>query len=260
MFYINRGELQTAHELAEQLLRLAQSVQDQYLLSLAHTALGCTLYYLGELTSARTHLEQAIALYDPQTAPSLHRRYGLTRGWIASPMHAWTLWYLGYPDQALKRSHEALALAAGLSHPFSLAYALGFAAWFHHLRREGQLARERAEAVITLSTEQGFPYWLAYGTIVRGWALAEQGQVEEGIAQMRQGLAAYRARGQNWRPTLSCPAGRGVWESGTGRGRADRAGRGAGYGGQNWGALLRGGAVSAERGTTLQSKVQRSKV
>jgi predicted ATPase len=77
-------------------------------------------------------------------------------------------------------------LAEGLSHPFSLAYALGIAAWFHSVRREEQLARERAEAVITLSTEQGFPYWLAFGTMVRGWALAEQGQVEEGIAQMRQ--------------------------------------------------------------------------
>jgi predicted ATPase len=99
---------------------------------------------------------------------------------------AWTLWHLGYPDEALKRSHEAVALAAELSHPFSQAYALGLAAWFHVYRRDGQLARERAEAVIALSTEQGFPYWLALGTMVRGWALAEQGQMEEGIAQMRQ--------------------------------------------------------------------------
>ena len=108
---------------------------------------------------------------------------------------AWVLWFLGYPDQALKRSQEALALAAGLSHPFSLAFALGFAAVLHQLRREEQAAQERAEAVIALSTEQGFPFWLALGTILRGWALAEQGQGEEGIAQIRQGLAAYRATG-----------------------------------------------------------------
>ena len=69
LFYFIRGELPTAHELAEQMMRLAQSVQDRYLLSVAHTALGVTLYLLGELTSARTHLEQAIALYDPQTHP-----------------------------------------------------------------------------------------------------------------------------------------------------------------------------------------------
>ena len=194
LFYFNRGELQTARELAEQMMRLAQSVQDRYLLSVAHVALGCTLYLLGELTSARTHLEQAIALYDPQKHPRSTVNTADPRVDCLS-YAAWTLWYLGYPDQALKRSHEALALAAGLSHPFSLAYALGFAALFHLLRREGQLARERAEAVMTLSTEQGFPYWLAVGTMVRGWALAEQGQVEEGIAQMQQGLAAFRAMG-----------------------------------------------------------------
>jgi predicted ATPase len=76
-----------------------------------------------------------------------------------------------------------------------LAYALGMDAWFHVLRRDEQLARERADTVIALSTEQRFPYWAAYGTRVRGWALAEQGQVEDGIAQMLQGLAAFRAMG-----------------------------------------------------------------
>jgi predicted ATPase len=108
---------------------------------------------------------------------------------------AWILWLLGYPDQALARSQEAVALAEGLSHPFSLALALGSAALCHLFRREEQVARERAEAVVRLSTEQGFPFWLAWGTIVRGWALAEQGQVEEGIAQMQQGLAAFQAMG-----------------------------------------------------------------
>jgi len=102
-----------------------------------------------------------------------------------------TLWYLGYPEQALKRNHEALALARGLFHPFTLAYALVGAAVFHLLRQEGQLARERAEEVITLSTEHGFPNRLAVGTLLRGWALAEQGQVEEGIAQMRQSQVSF---------------------------------------------------------------------
>jgi len=105
------------------------------------------------------------------------------------------LWHLGYPNQALQRIRAALTLAQELSHPFSLAWALNFAAVLHQLRREGQAAQERAKAAITLSAEQGFPYWLARGTILRGWALAEQGQREEGIAQMRQGLTAYRATG-----------------------------------------------------------------
>ncbi len=108
---------------------------------------------------------------------------------------AWVLWHLGYSDQALKRNHEALTLAQELSHPFSLALALVHAAILHQFRREGQAAQERAEAIIALSTEQGFPYWLEDGSVLRGWALAEEGQREEGITQMRQGLAALRAMG-----------------------------------------------------------------
>jgi predicted ATPase len=102
------------------------------------------------------------------------------------------LWQLGYPDQALERSHEAIALARELSHPFSLAVALDLASWLHQLRREWQAVQEQAEAAITLSTDHGFSYWLAVGTILRGWAWAEQGYGEEGLVQVRQGLAAYR--------------------------------------------------------------------
>ncbi len=197
LFYVVRGELQTTSELAEQMMRLAQSVQDSYLLSIAHMGLGCTLFLRGELISARPLLEQAIALYDPQQHPRPTVNTADPRLDCLS-YAAWTLWCLGYPDQGLQRSQEAVTLAEGLSHPFSLAYALGSAAPFHVFRREESLAQERAEAVITLSTEQGFPFWLARGAIVQGWALAEQGQVEEGIVQLQQGLAAFRAMGAEW--------------------------------------------------------------
>jgi predicted ATPase len=97
--------------------------------------------------------------------------------------------------------HDALTQAQRLSHPLSLALALVFASILHQFRRESQMAQERAEAAITLSTEQGFAQWSAWGTHTRGWALAEQGQAEEGIAQMRQGLAAYQATGaESFRP------------------------------------------------------------
>ncbi|MBI3301937.1 MAG: hypothetical protein HYZ72_07655 [Deltaproteobacteria bacterium] len=110
------------------------------------------------------------------------------------PAGAW----LSRPARA--RIREALALAQELSHPFILTGALGAAAIFHQLRREGQAAQERAAAAITLSTEQGFTYWLALETILRGWTLAERGQGEEGIAQIRQGLDASRTMGVGlWR-------------------------------------------------------------
>jgi predicted ATPase len=108
---------------------------------------------------------------------------------------AWILWFLGYPDQALKRSLDALTLAQELGHPSGLALALLFAATLHQYRREGKATQERAETAITLSREQGFPQWVAGGTVRRGWALAEQGQREEGIEQIRQGIAAWRATG-----------------------------------------------------------------
>jgi predicted ATPase len=109
---------------------------------------------------------------------------------------ALALWCLGYPEQALRRSHEALTLAQDLSHPFSLAFALSQAAHLHHFRREALAVHERAEAVRALARAQGFSRWDAFGTSLGGWALAVQGQRDEGIAQLRQGLAAWQAAGQ----------------------------------------------------------------
>src|SRR5437016_10674824 len=158
------------------MMRLARSAQDPYLLAMAHGTLGWTLYQFGELTSARAHLEQALALYDPQTHPrSPFYMHDLRRECLS--FASWTLWYLGgYPDQGLQRSQEAVALTTGLSHPLSLVVALGFASAFRLLRRDERVAREQAETVTTLATEQGFPYWVAWGARVRGGALAEQGQ------------------------------------------------------------------------------------
>ena len=106
-----------------------------------------------------------------------------------------TLWLLGYPEQALARLHEALALAHELSHPYSLAFARCWAAFVSQFRRDVPAVHEQAEAAVALSTEQGFPHWAAQGTSLRGWALAMQGQGEEGMAQVRQGIAAWRATG-----------------------------------------------------------------
>jgi predicted ATPase len=194
-FYNVRGELQTAHELAEQLLRLAQRVHDPALLVEAHNVLGDTLFQLGEFAAAREHSEQSLALYDAQQRHALAFLYGYDPRVFCLARVALSLWVLGYPDQALKRSQEALTLAQELSHLPSLGFALGFAGLLLQYRREGQAAQERAEALITLSGEQGFAFQLALGTIMRGYSLAEQGQREEGIVQMRQGQAALRATG-----------------------------------------------------------------
>jgi predicted ATPase len=196
IFYLVRGELQTARELGEQLLSLAQRAQDPVLLLEAHDALGQTFFCRGEFAPARAHLEQGIALYDPQQHRALAFMYGEQDPGVGCLNHvARTLWFLGYPEQALGRIQESLTLAQELSHPHNLAITLFFAALVHQYRREVQAVQERAEAVIRLSTEQGFPTGLAWGTFLRGWALAEQGQAEEGIAQVRWGTAAWQATG-----------------------------------------------------------------
>jgi predicted ATPase len=108
---------------------------------------------------------------------------------------AWALWYLGYPDQGLAQSDAALTLAQQSTHPFSVGFALSCTAEFHQFRREVRAVQERAEAVSRLAQEQGFSFWLAYGALLRGWALAQQGQAQEGIELMHQGLTAWQATG-----------------------------------------------------------------
>ena len=102
---------------------------------------------------------------------------------------AWTLWSLGYPDQGLTRNEEAVTLAQQMAHPFSLSFALSLAAIFHQFRREVRAAQERAEAAMQpRHRNRDFPYWMAVGAILRGWALAHQGQAQEGIEQITPGL------------------------------------------------------------------------
>ena len=194
-FHVVRAELQTARELGEELLTLAQHLQDPVYLQGAHFALGSTLLYLGEFPLSRQQWEQSLALYDPQQHDAHAVLFGWDLGVFGRAQAPHALWSLGYPDQALAMSREALTLAQELSHPFSLAVALDYAAMLHQFRREPHAVHERAEAAIALCTEQGFAYYLAWGTTMQGWAQVAQGQDEEGLAQMRRGLAALRATG-----------------------------------------------------------------
>ncbi len=194
-FYQSRGALPTARELGEQLLRLARpSAESTHLLE-AYDALGNTLFFLGEYAAARMHLEQGIALTDPTAQRALALRYGEAPGVRCLALTANTLWCLGFPAQAVRRSQEALALAQELAHPYSLAVAQHCAAFLHHRRHEAPVVFAQAKAIMTLATAEQFPLFVGLGTFWRGWAQAIQGQGGEGLAQMRQGLAAVLATG-----------------------------------------------------------------
>ena len=199
--YYLRAELRDAYELAEQLLRRAQGANDPTLLLYAHLALGDTSFSMGEWLLARDHLEVAISLYDRERPMWI----GFDTGVNCLSYMALTLWTLGYPDQALKKGDEAVALAQALSHPLSLAFAEGLVGYLRQYRREVRAAQETAERLTALSAEHGFPHWMAQANITRGWAMAEQGHDEEGIAQIQEGLTAFRAIGTELlRPHALC--------------------------------------------------------
>jgi class 3 adenylate cyclase/predicted ATPase len=195
LVYYIRGESRKAYELAEQLMNRAQSGNDSTHLLLAHDALGSTFHDMGKLLLAREHKEAVIFLYDPaRHGPLAARRSFDAKGYALSYL-GMTLWTLGYPDQALKRANEAVEFSQALSHPLSLAGAEFFLGSVRQCRREARAAQKAAERAIALSAEHGFTFWSPVATILRGWAMAQQGRNEEGIAQMEEGLAAYRATG-----------------------------------------------------------------
>jgi len=195
--YSARGETQAMQVLGEQLLSLAQGLQDPDLLLEAHHSLWASLFSGGELVAPQAHLEQGRRLYDPQRHRAHATLYsGHDPGVCCHMLAAPALWLLGYPDRAVASSHAALALAQYLAHPLSLTMALYWAAVPHHFRREAPQTRTHAEAAITIATDhQAFPQQLAQAMPLRGWALAASGPGEEGIMQIHQGLAAYQATG-----------------------------------------------------------------
>jgi len=141
-------------------------------------------------------LEQGGALIDPTTQRAQALRQGEAPGVRCLAIAANTLWCLGYPVQAVRRSEEALTLAQELAHPFSLAQAQHFVAFRHYHRREATAVQALADALLTLATAQGFPLYVENGTCWRGWALAIQGEGESALAELRQGMAAVLATGQ----------------------------------------------------------------
>jgi class 3 adenylate cyclase/predicted ATPase len=182
------GDTQRAQKLGEQLLTLAQRQNDTALLQEAHWAIGQTHCYLGELEPARKHLEQSIAVYSPQSLDSTASRDAAGTQ-IACLLHnADVLWALGYPDQALETSKQALSLAHELSHPFTLAFAFYGVSQINHFRREVQATLKQAEASIALANEQGFPVYIELGNLMRAWSLAMQGDPEKGILQMEHSM------------------------------------------------------------------------
>jgi len=176
---------------------MAEATGDRAIRLAAHNLLGVASFYAGEFDASLTHSGQGIELYRPEEhGPnrSAAFRLGQDIGVSCAIGVASTLWILGYPARAASCMEEALALARSLAHPFSLAYACHFAAGFHQWRREPQAVEDLEAAAAALDAEHGFELFRTTGAFHRGWLLAERGQVEEGLALMRQELATRRDR------------------------------------------------------------------
>jgi tetratricopeptide (TPR) repeat protein len=194
-FYLSQARFHTARELAEQCFVLAQHLGEPASLQEAHTYLGSALFFLGDLVAAHAHLEQGIALYDLQQSRQLAFSRGTDPGVVCLAAVAWALWWLGYPDRALARSHEAIALAQQLAYPYSLVFALQYNARLHMWRRETALVKAQAEAAMALMQEHGLVNFLGGAMVILGRVLVEQGAVAEGIEQIRRGLDLHGIHG-----------------------------------------------------------------
>jgi adenylate cyclase len=190
-----RAEHLAAVALAEQCFDLAQRLQDPMQVMIGHYGLAVPLLFVGEFSGSLAHAEQVVALYDLPLHRSLAFSHGQDPAVVSLSMAIYDLWFLGYPDRALKKGLEALALAKELDHPLTSLFALEFTARLRRWRRETQAVQELAEVVLRYWTEHGMEMAEAGGTMHNAWVLSERGQPAEGSAQFERGLAAWQATG-----------------------------------------------------------------
>src|SRR5271157_196718 len=195
-FYEVKGQVDTALQLAQQMLELAEESKDTALLLEANYALGDTLFWAGDFERSLRHVEQALKLYNRPKHHSLAFVYGGYDPAVASLAFAsWDLWMLGYPEQAVARSNKSVALANALHQPFSQATALSFAAMLHHARHDPVATREYAEQTVALCNDHGIAIYLEMGKIMLGWANNQENEDGQGIELIREGIADWRASG-----------------------------------------------------------------
>ena len=174
-YHMGRGELDLARRLDEDLLRLSRERNDSAGLVLGHLSSGRDLMLVGRFTLSRSHFEEVIALYDPNSHRSLsHANYPRVSSRAYSAI---VLFCLGYPDQALAQSSAAIAEALRLAYPPSVAFSLSVGTLPLALVGDNLALAKRADQLVKVATEQGFPVWRAVGTVHRGWVMVGNGDV-----------------------------------------------------------------------------------
>jgi predicted ATPase len=210
LYYVVTGDLASGQEAAQDLLALGKASGDSVHLVEGHRAVGVASFFSADFKAARYHLEQGFALYQSQA----HGRHDLSYieddpGQTCLAYLARTLWVLGYPDQAVERGDQAIAVARATNHPPSIAEAAIWRAEIALFRGEVQDTRDRSAEVLALADEHGLPAWAGLANVMQGWAASELGQLAAGAAQIREGLSLFVKTGHlvfriHSAPILAC--------------------------------------------------------
>jgi predicted ATPase len=190
-----RAAVDESQALAEHLLNTAETVDDAVYKVLAHETLGFTLFAQGKFATAHTELEHSISLCKDSKAAAYFDLSAQDPRVHVRSYDAMALAFLGYPDQALRLCAEACRYADASRHPFSEAMARTISLRVHQLRGEAAVVASQANAAIALCEEHEFSHYLAMALILRGWARAQQGEFEKGVAEIQEGLEKERATG-----------------------------------------------------------------
>jgi predicted ATPase len=194
-----RGQLEASRELAQQCLDLANGADSAGLSVTGHFLLGSCNFHLGRLESSRKHLDQALTAFSGGSNPALALFAGPDVGVFCRSYQSQVLWLMGDTTQAFGKSEEALAAAREVSHPFSMAIALDYAAMLHIFDRDIERAQIRSEEAAAVCRKHGFTYYLSVAEILAGWAMALAGDGQPGLTRLRQGLETFKASGAELR-------------------------------------------------------------
>ena len=190
-----RDEMDTALDLAGQLLDLADARKDRGLRLEAWFSLAITRFYRGDFRGCLDACGHCAELEDPELCRANTVHMGQDTGMTYRCYRALSTWHLGDPDDAWRMGEEAVAYARTLGHPFSLAYALHHAGWLSYLCRRGADGVRFGEECVALSTDQGFAFWKALGLMSRGTGRMVSGELDEALRSVEAALAAYLKTG-----------------------------------------------------------------
>jgi len=195
VFHLFRGDVEVAHEIAAQLVEVGGGIGDDRCLAEAYRALGAVSYWRGSFVEALDYLNKSLAFCDPDRDDADARRFGIDPEASSHGYLCWTLWFLGFPDQALDSARRALDRARHVAHPFTLTNVEASVAYLHQQRRELEPTLQHAESSFAISIEDGLLISSTSVSCMRGWVAAMSGRTTEGVAELRQALDGYRATG-----------------------------------------------------------------